>query len=94
VVVSQITVDTNLCVKDGACAAVCPSGTLVVDEAGFPEEVPESNCSLCGHCVAVCAYEALIHRGLKEPFLLALKDLPAPELIDSFLSRPSTATRW
>jgi nitroreductase len=41
---------------------------------------------LCGHCVAVCAYNALTHTGLpQEPFLPVPKELPAPAVIDSFL---------
>lgn len=83
---NQITVDTNLCKKDGACVAVCPSRTLALNEAGFPEEVPENSCILCGHCVAVCPTGALTHTGLPQgAFLPALKKLPAPAMIDSFL---------
>ncbi len=83
---SQITVDTNLCNRDGACVAVCPSGTLVLNEEGFPEELPDSNCILCGHCVAVCTCDALTHAGLPQEALLpSSKELPAPALIDDFL---------
>jgi nitroreductase/NAD-dependent dihydropyrimidine dehydrogenase PreA subunit len=84
--VSQITVDANLCKGDGACVAVCPAGVLALDAKGLPEEVPGSNCILCGHCVAVCPHAALTHAGLpQEPFLPASKKLPAPAVIDSFL---------
>jgi NAD-dependent dihydropyrimidine dehydrogenase PreA subunit len=83
---SQIAVDTNRCKKDGACVAVCPSGTLALDAQGFPTEIPESRCILCGHCVAICACDALTHTGLpEEPFLPASRKLPAPALMDSFL---------
>ena len=83
---SHITVNTNLCVKDGACVEVCPSGILTINEEGFPEEVPSGSCILCGHCVAVCECNALTHSGLpKEPFLPALKEPPGQEVIDSFL---------
>jgi len=84
--VSQITVDTNLCVKDKACVEVCPSGTLVVNEAGFPEEDSNGSCIFCGHCFAVFTCDALTHSGLpKEPLLPALRERPGPEVIDSFL---------
>jgi nitroreductase/NAD-dependent dihydropyrimidine dehydrogenase PreA subunit len=91
---SQISVDTQLCKKDGACVEVCPSGTLALDEQGFPEEIPEARCILCGQCVAVCPTGALTHTGLPdESFLPSLKQLPAPELIDGFLmSRRSVRT--
>lgn len=51
---SQITVDVNVCKGDGACVAVCLAGVLILNKSGFPEEVPDNNCILCGHCVAVC----------------------------------------
>jgi len=84
--VSQISVDTHLCKSDGACVAVCPSGFLTLNEKGFPEEVADRNCILCGHCVAVCPHDALAHSGLpQEPFLPAARELPTPAVIDSFL---------
>lgn len=50
---SQITVDTDLCTSDGACVAVCPSRSLVLNKSGFPEQIPDSACIFCGDCVAV-----------------------------------------
>jgi nitroreductase/ferredoxin len=86
-IVSQFIVDTDLCKKDGACVAVCPSKVLVLGKEGFPEEVPDSHCILCGHCVAACPHDALIHTGLpREEFLPVTNTLPTPELMDSFLN--------
>jgi nitroreductase/NAD-dependent dihydropyrimidine dehydrogenase PreA subunit len=83
---SQITVDASRCKKDGACVAECPSRTLVLDEKGFPEEVPGGGCILCGHCVAVCAGDALTHTGLpEEAFLPVGGERPSPALMDGFL---------
>ena len=83
---SQIRVDTNLCQRDGACVAVCPSRTLTVTEEGFPEEISDSRCILCGHCVAVCGFDALTHTDLpKEAFLPVSKELSTPTAIDGFL---------
>jgi nitroreductase/NAD-dependent dihydropyrimidine dehydrogenase PreA subunit len=85
--VSQITVDVNVCKGDGACVSVCPAGVLILNQKGFPEEVPESNCIFCGHCVAVCPHDALTHTGLpQEPFLPVSKNLPTPAVIDNFLN--------
>jgi nitroreductase/NAD-dependent dihydropyrimidine dehydrogenase PreA subunit len=91
---SQISVDTRLCKQDGACVEVCPSRNLALNVRGYPEEVTEGRCILCGHCVAVCPTNALTHNGLPdEPFLPAPKRLPAPALIDGFLmSRRSVRT--
>lgn len=83
---SQIIVDTNSCKKDLACVAVCPSGTLAVDEKGFPVEVQDSNCIFCGHCVAACGPSALTHTGLpEEAFLPISEELPTPAVMDGFL---------
>jgi nitroreductase/NAD-dependent dihydropyrimidine dehydrogenase PreA subunit len=85
-IVSQITVDTSLCIKDGACVAVCPARILTVNEKDFPEEVPGGQCILCGHCVAVCTCNALTHAGLPEDASLpASKEWPTPAVMDGFL---------
>jgi nitroreductase/NAD-dependent dihydropyrimidine dehydrogenase PreA subunit len=58
-----ITIDEQLCKKDGLCAAECPAAIIRLQEDGFPETVPggEDVCLLCGHCVAVCPQGALSH---------------------------------
>ena len=91
---NQITVDRSLCKRDGVCVAVCPSRTLALNEEGFPEEVLQDKCILCGHCVAVCASHALTHSGLpEEDFLPISKDLPTPAMMDGLLmSRRSVRT--
>ena len=82
----HITVDLDLCARDGACVAVCPSRALTMNAEGFPEEIPGSRCILCGHCVAVCACDALTHAGLPdEPFLPMPSEWPAPAMMDGFL---------
>jgi len=83
---SQISVDTSRCKRDGVCVAACPSGFLTRDAEGRPAEVEGGVCILCGHCVAICAHDALIHAGLpREEFLPAASELPAPALLDGFL---------
>jgi len=82
---SQISVDTALCKKDGGCVAVCPVKILALGERGFPEEIADG-CIHCGHCVAVCPSGALTHSGLPgEAMLPAPRRLPTPDLMDSFL---------
>ena len=93
-IMNQITVDRDLCKRDGVCVDVCPSRTLALNEEGFPEEVSEDKCILCGQCVAVCASHALTHSGLPEgDFLPMPKELPTPAMMDGFLmSRRSVRT--
>jgi len=82
----RIVVDKDLCKKDGACIAVCAARSLAFGRDGFPEEVSDSRCFLCGHCVAVCPHGAFTHADLPEDVILpAAKELPAPALIDGFL---------
>jgi len=83
---SRITVDQDLCLHDGACVEVCPARFLAQDEQGSPVEVPEGNCILCGHCVAVCLTHAIQHADLPdESFLPAFTDWPSPATMDGFL---------
>lgn len=83
---SRIAVDKDLCKKDGACIAVCTAQSLAFDQNGYPEELPESRCILCGHCVAVCPHGAIAHANLPQEALLpAPAELPAPSLMDAFL---------
>lgn len=83
---TQISVDAELCKKDGICVAVCPARVLVVGADGLPEEVAGERCIHCGHCVAVCKSQALIHTGLEaEPMRAMPTELPAPQLLDGLL---------
>jgi nitroreductase/NAD-dependent dihydropyrimidine dehydrogenase PreA subunit len=58
----EITIDTDVCVKDGLCAMVCPKDIFVQREKlTIPELVAEETCIACGHCVAICRQEAISH---------------------------------
>lgn len=63
---SLITIDQELCDKDGICAAECPM-RIIDMKNGFPQlmEGAEPFCINCGHCVAVCPTAALSHKNLK-----------------------------
>jgi nitroreductase/Pyruvate/2-oxoacid:ferredoxin oxidoreductase delta subunit len=89
--VSQITVDAQLCRRDGLCVAVCPSGAIRRAATGSPEETPGGNCVFCGHCVAVCPHGALTHHGLPdEPMLPMPAELPSPAALEGLrISRRS-----
>ncbi|MBZ9607147.1 4Fe-4S dicluster domain-containing protein [Clostridium estertheticum] len=41
------------------CIKECPAYVLKMGEKG-PEEVANTTCIACGHCVAICPREALI----------------------------------
>jgi nitroreductase len=66
--------------------AVCPARILFLNEKGFPEDIPEGQCILCGHCAAVCAHDALTHTGLaEETYLPIAKEPLPPAVMDGFL---------
>ena len=61
---TEITIRADKCRKDGLCAKVCPS--RIFD--GRPGELPRvrrvQDCVLCGHCMAVCPNDAIVHSRL------------------------------
>lgn len=59
-----IAVDTQLCVKCGRCAAVCPRALIQLDPE-WPVSSNEDLCIACGQCVAVCPTTAI--DNLKAP---------------------------
>jgi ferredoxin len=57
---------TSLCLRDGVCADVCPSESII---AGFPENEwpwyysdPDA-CIDCGACLTECPYEAIFEES-------------------------------
>ena len=58
----EITIDTDVCKKDGICTRVCPKGIFVQREKlTIPELIAEETCIACGHCVAVCPQGVISH---------------------------------
>lgn len=54
-----ITVDKEMCRRDGICMAACPTGCIKADDEGYPIPANEAACIGCGHCVAICPHGAL-----------------------------------
>ncbi|MBF0211339.1 MAG: nitroreductase family protein [Desulfamplus sp.] len=83
-----ITVDKDRCLKDGICAAECPS--LIINlKDGVPDifKGAEKFCINCGHCVAVCPTAALSHKNLSPDDCLEINQsfLPEPTKMEHFL---------
>ncbi|MBU3091997.1 nitroreductase family protein [Clostridium sp. CF011] len=53
-----ITVNEKKCIKCEQCIVECPAYVLKMGEKG-PEEVANTTCIACGHCVAICQMEAI-----------------------------------
>ncbi len=71
---SLLTIDHELCQKDGICVAECP-GQLISMNKEFPEIEKENEafCIDCGHCVAICNKGALSLQSLKPEQCLPFK---------------------
>jgi nitroreductase/NAD-dependent dihydropyrimidine dehydrogenase PreA subunit len=80
----EITIDIDVCKKDGICALVCPNGIFVQREKlTIPELVAEETCIVCGHCVAVCPQGAISHSEFPATTTRAIQfeQLPTPEQV-------------
>lgn len=60
----SLSIDEDLCRKDGLCARVCPCRVLVAREGQPPAIGDETLCCLCGQCLAACPSGALSHSHL------------------------------
>lgn len=56
----NVTIDQKRCTRCGRCVAVCPRGTMLIDQkTGIPFAAPDGPCTVCGHCAAYCPTGAL-----------------------------------
>jgi nitroreductase/NAD-dependent dihydropyrimidine dehydrogenase PreA subunit len=54
-----ITVDKELCRRDGICLEACPAKCITADDEGYPVAADADACFGCGHCVAICPHGAI-----------------------------------
>jgi nitroreductase/NAD-dependent dihydropyrimidine dehydrogenase PreA subunit len=84
----EITIDTDVCKKDGLCAQVCPKGIFVQREKlAIPELVDEEDCIICGHCVAICRQSAINHSDFQPTAIRAIQfeQIPSTEQVMELL---------
>jgi nitroreductase/NAD-dependent dihydropyrimidine dehydrogenase PreA subunit len=65
----EITIDANVCKKDGLCAMACPRGILRQEEKRTLPQIVAADlehCFLCGQCVSICPSEAISHSHFPE----------------------------
>jgi len=77
-----ISVDSETCIKDGLCQKACPEYLIELNKGEFPKPVShiETDCLRCGHCVAVCPTDSLIHDDIpQEECVEGKKDLEIQE---------------
>mgnify|MGYP001812456337 FL=1 len=65
----EITIDADVCKKDGLCAMACPRGILRQEEKRTLPQIVAADlehCFLCGQCVSICRYGAISHSHFPE----------------------------
>lgn len=87
-------IDTELCARDGICAAACPASLVREGENGLPEarKGGEEHCIICGHCVAACPSGAMSHNLIADDDFLDIDEnlqISEPALKQFFKSRRS-----
>lgn len=87
----MLQINTEKCVKDDVCIAVCPMLIILKDEeTGYPKfaEYGADACFKCGHCVAACSQGAISHEDVSlEECRVIEKDLAiSAAQADQFLS--------
>lgn len=92
-----IAINQDLCKKCGVCSAICVDD--VFEKAGsqkFPKVLAETNCIACGHCIAMCASGAIIHKKLRKENFTLLKGNTAinPDTLENFLRSKRSARHF
>ncbi|MCF7956979.1 MAG: nitroreductase family protein [Phycisphaerae bacterium] len=75
----KVEIDPNACSQCGACARICPTEVLAMDNGEICVHPDRSfGCIACGHCMMVCPNKAVTvtGRGISPEDLLPM---PAPE---------------
>lgn len=65
----EITIDADLCAKDGLCAMTCPVAIIKQKEKSTIPTIDNADldrCFRCGQCVALCPHGALSHSHYPE----------------------------
>jgi nitroreductase/NAD-dependent dihydropyrimidine dehydrogenase PreA subunit len=73
----MIEIDSTKCNKCGFCFEECPNYVLALGEGREIQVRYPEQCCICGHCVAICPKDALIH---KEMPMEKFEDLPATKI--------------
>jgi nitroreductase/NAD-dependent dihydropyrimidine dehydrogenase PreA subunit len=91
--VPTITIDFDICKKDGLCAMTCMGGIIVQEEAStHPKIVDAERCYGCGQCVAICPQNAITHSNYPEGSVVPIRKELIPtydQLLELIRSRRS-----
>lgn len=77
----RITIDADVCQKDGLCAMTCSYGIFQQEEKGsIPkiDDVIREKCFRCGQCVAICPTGAISHNHFEKDNVNPIKSENLP----------------
>jgi nitroreductase/NAD-dependent dihydropyrimidine dehydrogenase PreA subunit len=77
----DITIDADVCRKDGLCAMACPRGIIEQEEKGTVPKIVEAfvdKCFLCGQCVSICPHGVISHSHFPEGTVTPIKSDNVP----------------
>jgi nitroreductase/NAD-dependent dihydropyrimidine dehydrogenase PreA subunit len=92
---SLVTIDPELCRKDGLCVRVCQKVFSQKTKDSVPEVVHEESCNSCGHCVLICPSGAIRQRNCPPESIHRVQGglIPSYEQVrEMIVSRRSTRT--
>ena len=61
---SWVVIDKDVCTGCEACVTICGRGCFTVANEIAEARVDNTNCNLCGHCVAICPVGAVLHNRM------------------------------
>ena len=74
----MVTIDSNLCMGCGMCAADCIGKNILIEDG---KAVVKKECFLCGHCVAICPVGAV---SIPEYDMEDVEEYDREEELDAF----------
>ena len=89
----EITIDADVCIKDGLCAKTCVHFIFRQEEKNtIPNIVDPQRCYSCGQCVAICPGGAISHSDYPKETVTSINDEYIPnydQLLELIRSRRS-----
>jgi nitroreductase/NAD-dependent dihydropyrimidine dehydrogenase PreA subunit len=93
---TEVKIDADRCSACELCVRVCGRGVLeMVQGQKFPQVNPDAVCSECGHCVAACPNNAVVHSGMNPAEIRPVGAVSvAPEQMRMFLASKRSIRRF
>jgi nitroreductase/NAD-dependent dihydropyrimidine dehydrogenase PreA subunit len=85
---ARIAIDADRCTRCGTCVRSCSENVFALDGPdAVPRIVRETLCIACGHCVAQCPPEAILHADFPEGTIHVIhrERAPSPEQVIEML---------